>query len=129
MRSFPIALLAVAALAGSAVPALAQTASDKADARCMLALALAAQDPKNKDAASVGSFFYLGRLNARGTLAKLGPILIAESKTITGPDQIKAELARCGGELNTRNGEMRAAMVQLQEAGKAASATRPAAVK
>lgn len=129
MRSFQIALLGVAALAGAAMPAAAQTVVDKADARCMLVLALAAQDPKNKDAANVGSFFYLGRLNARGISTKLGSTLIAESKTITSPDQIKAELARCGGELNTRNAEMRAALAQLQEAGKAAAAAKAPAGK
>ena len=124
MRSYQAAILSVLALVGAASPAGAQTVGDKADARCVLVLAVAAQDPKNKEAANTGSFFYLGRLNAHGLSAKLGATLIAESKTITSPDQVKAELARCGNELNARGGEMRAAMGQLQQAGKAAAAKK-----
>ena len=122
MRSALTAMLGVAALAGLATPALAQTAADKADGRCVLVMQVAARDPKNKEAATSAIFFYLGRLNAHGMSARLGPILVAEAKGITTPQQAQTELTRCGADLNARNAELRTAMLQLQAAGQAAAA-------
>ena len=122
MRAILSALIAAATLTTAAAPAAAQTVTDKGDARCILVLALASREPKNATAAGQGTFFFLGRLAGHGLSAKLGPILIAESKTITSPAQVQTELTRCSGELNARNTELRAAMTQLQKAGQAAAA-------
>jgi hypothetical protein len=122
MRAILSGLIAAATLATAAAPAAAQTAADKGDARCILVLALASREPKNATAAGQGTFFFLGRMAARGTSARMGPIMIAESKTITTPAQVQAELTRCSAELNARNTELRGAMGQLQAAGKAAAA-------
>ena len=122
MRSALIAMLGVTTLAGLASPALAQTAADKADGRCVLVMQVAARDPKNKEAATSAIFYYLGRLNAHGLSAKLGPIMIGEAKGITSPQQAQTELTRCGTELNARNAELRTGLLQLQAAGQAAAA-------
>lgn len=122
MRDMLSALIAAATLTTAAAPAAAQTATDKGDARCILVLTLASRDPKNAAAAGQGTFFFMGRLTAHGQSAKLGPIIIAESRTITSPAQVQTELGRCGAELNARNAELRAAMGELQKAGQAAAA-------
>ena len=122
MRSAMIAMLGVTVLAGLAAPAAAQTAADKADTRCILVLQVAARDPKNKEAASQGAFYFLGRLNGHGQSAKLGAMMVAEAKGITTPQQAQAELTRCGAELTARSGELRNGMLQLQAAGQAAAA-------
>ena len=122
MRSALIAMLGIAALAGLATPAFAQTAADKADGRCVLVMQVAAREPKNKEAATSAIFYYLGRLNAHGLSAKLGAIMIGEAKGITSPQQAQTELTRCGAELNARNAELRIGLLQLQAAGQAAAA-------
>ena len=129
MRVLVSALIGLTTLSAVVSPATAQTAMDKADARCILMLSVAAQDPKNRDAARSGSFFFLGRLNARAMSGKLGPLLVSETKSITTPVQAQAELARCGKELNARLPEMGAALAQVQQAGKAAAAQQRPPVK
>lgn len=124
MRLLFPALIGLATLAAGVAPAAAQTALDKADARCILMLSVAAQDPKNREAAKSGSFFFLGRLNARAMSGKLGPLMVAETRSITTPAQAQAELARCGNELNARLPEMSAALGQVQQAGRAAAAAQ-----
>lgn len=125
MRVLLSALISVATVTTAASPAIAQTVADKADARCIMMFSVAAQDPKNREAAKAGSFYFLGRLNARGMTGKLGSVMVAEAKTLTTPAQAQAELTRCGNELNARVPEMGAALGQLQQAGKAAAASRP----
>ena len=108
MRTVLASLIGAATVAGLAQPAAAQTAADRADARCMLVLQAIARDPKNKEAAQVGLYFYMGRLDARGGIPRLEPILLAEAKTITSAEKAKAELDRCGAELNKRTMELKA---------------------
>ncbi len=125
MRVLLPTLIGLATLAATASPAIAQTAADRADSRCIMMFSVAAQDPKNREAAKTGSFYFLGRLNARGMTGKLGPIMVAEAKTLTTPAQAQVELTRCGNELNARVPELSAAMGQLQQAAKAAAANQP----
>jgi hypothetical protein len=121
MRSALLALIGATVVTGLAPPATAQTVGDRADARCMLVMTLAARDPKNKEAAGEATFYYLGKLTGHGMSAKLAPIMLAEGKTITNAAQAQAELVRCGQEMNTRSGELRATMMQLQQAAQAAN--------
>ena len=122
------ALIALAALS-VALPAAAQTPADKADARCILVLNLAGaqaqQNPQQRERASQGVYYYTGRLNARGV--RMGPLLIAEAKAITTPQQAQAELTRCGNELTARSADLRNALVELQAAGRAQAAAQGAA--
>lgn len=127
MRCTLTALIGAAALAAVAPAAVAQTAVDKADARCILVLTVAAsQNEKIKDTAVRGTFFYLGRLSARGASAKLGPVMVAEAKTINSPQMANGELKRCITELDGRAGDLRAGMAQMQAAANAERAAMPA---
>ena len=122
MRSL-LGLIAVAALCANS--ARAQTVADRADARCMLVLGVAAaQDAKQRERAVQGQFFYLGRLASHGVSARLGPIMIAEAKQITSGQQVQAELTRCGAELNTRFKELRDGLQAVEQASKAAAAAQ-----
>lgn len=128
MRPTLTALIAAAALTAVAPAAVAQTAADKADARCILVMTVAAsQNEKIKDTAVRGTFFYLGRLNARGQSARLGPVMVAEAKAINSPQVANEELKRCVTELGARAGDLRAGMAQMQAAANAERAASPAA--
>jgi hypothetical protein len=109
-------LIATALLAGTASPAAAQSAADRADARCILVLTLAARNPAQKEAAGRGQFYYYGRVAARGTATKLGPILVAEAKAVTTPQKLQAELARCTAELTVANATLRDSLKAVQDA-------------
>jgi hypothetical protein len=119
-------LITIALLAGSTSPATAQSAPDRADARCILVLTLAARNPDQKEAAGRGQFYYYGRVASRGTQAKLGPILVAEAKTVTTPQKLQAELARCSAELTTANAGLRDSLKDVETAAR--QAPKPGAV-
>jgi hypothetical protein len=127
MRIPPMAMIAAAAVATLAPAAMAQTAADKADVRCILVFNFAAsRDAKFREPAKQGSFFYLGRLNARGQTPKLGAIMLAEGKTITSAQMAEVEFKRCVAELTTRGNEFAAAMSQAEAASTPAKpAPRP----
>ena len=127
------AVIALAALSAAVLPGAshAQTAGDKADARCILVLNLAAaqsaQNPQQREKASQGVYFYTGKLNAHGASPRLGAIMIGEAKAITTPQQAQAELTRCGNELTARSAELRNGLIELQNVGRAEAAARGAA--
>lgn len=127
MRNALITMLGVAVLSGLAASARAQTVTDRGDARCILVLQLAARDAKNKDPATQGTFYYLGRLSAHGMSAKLEPLFLAEGKTITNGATVQTELTRCGAELTARSAELRTTFVNLQQAAASAAAAPPPA--
>ena len=128
MRRTLTGLIAAAALTALAPAAVAQTPVDRGDARCILVLTLAAsQNDKIKDTAVRGTFFYLGRLNARGQSGKMGPLMIAEAKAINSPQMADGELKRCITELSTRASDLRTGMAQMQAAANAQRAASPAA--
>ena len=106
-------------LTAISAPAQAQTAAEKADIRCILALSVAGRDPKNTASAQTGGFHFLGRLSARGQTARMGPLLISEAKAMNSPALIEIELKRCAAELNARGAQLGAAMQELQKAGEA----------
>jgi hypothetical protein len=118
-----IVLIAAALLAGMASPATAQSAADRADARCILVLTLAARNPAQKDAAGRGQFYYYGRVAARSSTAKLGPILVDEAKLVTTPQKLQAELARCSAELTTANAALRDGLKEVEAAAQQAPRT------
>lgn len=115
-----IVLAAIALLAGSISPATAQNAPDRADARCILVLTLAARNPDQKEAAGRGQFYYYGRVAARGTAAKLGATLVGEAKQVTTPQQLQAELARCSAELTVANAGLRDSLKDVETAARQA---------
>jgi hypothetical protein len=120
MRTAVIALSGAALLLGPA-PAAAQAAADKADVRCFLVLKLAERDPKAREQAAKGAYYYMGRLAARGPVARLEPIMVGEGRAITSAAQAQAELTRCAGELNQNQAQFNAVSQKM------AASQRPAA--
>ena len=116
MRTALIALASAVALASLGQPAAAQSAADRDDIRCILVLTAVAQDPKQKEAAAKGTFFYLGRLDSHGLGPKLGSLMIAEAKGIQNAGQAQMELKRCAAELNTRGQFLQTAFQQVRAA-------------
>lgn len=116
MRRAPLAFVAAGILAGLAPPALAQAAaSDSGDVRCMLVLQTVAKDPKQREAAAKGIYFYTGRLSAHGPLARVTPLMVAEAKKMNTPAIIQGELTRCGGELSRKTSELQEVSQRLQK--------------
>lgn len=105
----PVLALA-AAVAATSAPAWAQqpAAADRADVRCLLVLEAVRRDPKQKEAADRGVYYYLGKLEARGGVARTDAVMVSEAKALS-PQQAQAELARCAAELNRAAQNLRAA--------------------
>jgi hypothetical protein len=119
MRNAALILAAGLTLAG---PAAAQPLSaDQADVRCLMVMQVVARDPKNADQGAKGALFYLGRLSARGSTARIEGIIRAEAPKMPA-SQAQVELARCGAELNAKGKELQAVNQRL------AATVRPAAV-
>jgi hypothetical protein len=118
-------LAGAAALACLAGPAGAQTPADRDDVRCMLVLAAVAKTPKQTEEAAKGTFYYLGRLESHGLGAKLGPMLIAEAKTIQNAAQAEMELKRCVAELNKSGQDLSKAFAQVRAAAPKPAAAAP----
>jgi len=122
-----IAVLALAAaLAAPAAPAVAQTPDDRSDVRCLLVLQAIARDPKQKENAGRGVYFYMGRLAARGGLVRVEPLMLSEARAISSAAQVQAELTRCAAELTKRTAEMQAANQRLQKQVQPAAKAPPA---
>jgi hypothetical protein len=115
-----IVLTAIALFVASISPATAQSATDRADARCILMLILAARNPAQKEAAGRGQFYYAGRVAARSATTKLGPVLVAEAKLLNTPQKIQAELARCNAELTAASASLLAGLKAVEAAAQQA---------
>lgn len=124
MRTAVLSLAAAVALACAAPPAMAQANADQSDVRCLIVLQVVGRDPKQSEQAAKGMFFYLGRLTARGAVARLESSMMAEAAKMT-PQAAQAELQRCGAELNARSQEYQA--VNQRIAAKVKPAAAPAA--
>lgn len=116
MRHAALVFAAAAVLGGLAPPAFAQASGgDAPDVRCLMVLQVIGRDPKQRDQAARGVFFYLGRLGARGPLSRVEPVVLAEGKKMNTPQILQSELARCGAELNQRGKELEALNQRLQK--------------
>ena len=119
-----LATLAIAgAIAASAGPAAAQTPADRNDIRCLLVLQAVARDPKQQESAARGIYYFVGKLESRGGLTRIEPMLLAEARSLP-IQQAQTELARCGAELNKQMQGFQAMTGRLQAA--AAKAAAPA---
>lgn len=137
MRAFPAALLALAiALPASAAPA-AKPAAAKAgaggvndDVRCMLAMvAYSNLNRQNPQAGQVGVYFFAGRIAARAPGFDLNAAVKAQAASL-GPQQLQAEIQRCGPIVNAASERFQAAINGLRPPGPPAAAApaAPAAV-
>ena len=123
-------ILAAATLAGAialtGAPAMAQALTpDQADVRCLMVMQVVARDPKNADQGAKGALFYLGRLTARGPIARIEAIIRAEAPKMPS-QQAQVELARCGNELNAKGKELQVVNQRLAASVKPAAAPPPA---
>jgi hypothetical protein len=121
--------LTAAALVAAAQPALAQPAAsqaDREDARCVLVMNLLAQDQQQQGPASMGLFYFLGRIDARGSTEKLEGMLKTEQKGLETEATFKTEFARCGDVMTKRSAALNTMYGRLDAAEKAAN---PAAAK
>jgi len=117
MRHVALACAAAAIVAGLAPPAFAQApAADSADVRCLLVLQAVGNDPKQRDAAARGIYYYVGKLSARGPIARVEQTMVTEGKKMNAAAIVQAELSRCGGELTQKTGELQAVNQRLQKA-------------
>lgn len=113
MRHAVTAFAAATVLAGLASPALAQQA-DVPDVRCLLVLQTVSRDAAQREKASMGVFYYLGRLGARGPLSRIEPTMLAEGKKLTA-QQAQVELTRCGNELSRNGSDLQAMNARLSQ--------------
>jgi hypothetical protein len=102
------AALAAAILAPGAASAQPSAAADVSDARCVAVLSFAVSkitDEKTKVATSMAIFYYIGKLDGRTPGEDLEAKIRQQVKSFS-PDTLKAELDRCGGEFETRSGQV-----------------------
>ena len=123
MRTLILAIFAI--LAASSTPAAAQPAADRNDVRCLLVLQAVSRDPKQKEAADRGIYFFMGKIEARGGIVRLEPMLLAEGKALANAEQIRAELGRCGGELTRSTQNLQATNQRLVKAAQGAQPAPP----
>jgi len=95
-------LAAAPAMAAAAAPPAARPPAGKSarpgspgesDGRCLLSMAMLSQDKQRQQAANIGVYFFAGRLSARGVDVQAA---VREAETKMVPQQIPAELQRCG---------------------------------
>ncbi|MBL8553671.1 MAG: hypothetical protein JNL41_05285 [Phenylobacterium sp.] len=118
-----IPIAAAAAVALPAAPAAADAVTDKADVRCMLVLRFAARDPKAREMAVRGAHYYMGRLAARGPVARLEPVIVGEGRAMNSAAAAQAEFQRCAGELQKNQTEFQALDQKLAGENPAAPAS------
>jgi hypothetical protein len=118
----PLALALAALVALPAAPAAADAVTDKADVRCLLVLRFAARDPKARDMAARGAHYFMGRLAARGAVARLEPVMAAEGRAINSAAIAQGEFKRCAEELQANQAQFQALDQKLGGAPKPAEA-------
>lgn len=120
--------LTAAALVAASQPAFAQVQADRDDTRCVLVMNLLAQDQQQQGPASMGLFYFLGRIDARGSTDKLEGLLKTEQKSLETEATFKAEFARCGDVMTKRSAALNAMYQRLDAAEKAAHPAAAGAV-
>jgi len=113
------------AVPSAALPKAAAPASPgEGDERCLLAMALLTQDKQRAQIASLAMVFYAGRLSARGLDV---PSAVEHAKAKLTPQQIPAELQRCGPAFQTSMTSMQKTFAPPPGAQPPAAGAPPAA--
>jgi len=131
------ALLPLAAQAQAAKPKAPAAAAAKVgsatvtdDVRCLLTMvAFSNLNKEHPQAGQIGVFFYAGRISARAPTLDLAAAVKAQAPTM-GPQQLQAELQRCGPLVDGSSKKVQAAITSLRPAGApppAGAAPAPAA--
>ena len=99
------ALILAAALAALAVPASAQDEAvreaSKADVRCALAMTAIMRDEAYKQSATVGLYYFAGRIEARDPSVDLAQAMRREAGKMQNSEWA-GEIQRCGAELQVK---------------------------
>jgi hypothetical protein len=77
-----------------------------ADLRCVAAFASLISNPQYKDNATIGMFYYLGRIEGRDPNFDLAKGLAQVRSTVQG--QLASESQRCGAEVKAKNEALKA---------------------
>jgi hypothetical protein len=100
---FPAIAAAAAMLAVPAAAAAQDDAAKSNDVRCVAAFSVLLQtNPALKDAASVGIFYYVGRLDAQDPKLDLAAAIRHQAERMA-PSDYATEAQRCGAVLKQRN--------------------------
>lgn len=115
MRSlFIVASLTLAAI--MPIAATAQTADDRADARCILVLQAVSGTPQQRTGAAQATFFFLGRMSSRSGTQKLPGLIGTERQSFHNPGEVQAELYRCSQVFQRSAPDFQAASLALKAA-------------
>lgn len=83
-----------------------------ADLRCVSAFASLISNPQYKDNATIGMFYYLGRIEGRDPNFDLAKGLVQVRSIVQG--QLASEAQRCGAEVKAKNESLKAIGSQTQ---------------
>jgi hypothetical protein len=83
--------------APQAIPPAAATAGQ--DALCLAAFAMLAADPKLKDAGTMGSIYFMGKLLGRDPAIDLKATMTRTVPQLEGKGRLETETKRCAAEL------------------------------
>lgn len=95
-------LVAIAAIAGMATPALAQSADN--DVRCLLlssAFSRMEKDPGRKQVAEVAAIYYFGRVDTRLSGLPLKNQILAQGKSLSGANAGQ-QMTACAKQMQAR---------------------------
>ncbi|MBL8773798.1 MAG: hypothetical protein JNK30_20600 [Phenylobacterium sp.] len=119
-RLVPIALGCALCLPPPAVAQPADPARD--DLRCMVIMTMFAartEDPALRQGAVTGFGYYMGRLKGRDPSIEVKPRLIDEARgMMADAERVKAEAARCGGDMQVWGRETKEIGDALQAEGR-----------
>ena len=129
MTRWPMLIAALSAAAGLATAAKAADADNVADVRCVVvAMGLTqSPDPQVKALAAAASLYFVGRIDGRAPDLDLEAMMIRQVNSMS-MDDMRGELQRCAGILQTRGDRLKAIGADLQKiAGQAGAAPPPPA--
>jgi hypothetical protein len=102
MRKVLVAAAALAALAGAARAEDAASAdANRSDVRCMLAMTVIMRDDSYKQSATVGLYYFAGRLEARDAGLDLAQAMRREASRMQNREW-QGEIQRCGAEVQAK---------------------------
>jgi hypothetical protein len=107
-----VTLLGVAGLGAASGARAADDWAMGADLRCVSAFAFLISNPQYKDNATIGLFYYLGRIDGRDPTYDLAKGLAQVRSSVQG--QIASESQRCGAEIKAKNEALKAISGQTQ---------------
>ena len=116
MRKVLLTVAVVAALAGSARAEDSVADANRNDVRCALAMTVIMRDETYKQSATVGLYYFAGRLEARDAGLDLAQAMRREASRMQNRDWA-SELQRCGAEVQAKTKAFEAVKEAFQARG------------